>query len=201
MEGGEADKAPPKAGAEDTSGAASRRRLRVGVIGLAIVVAVVAWVATRDNGGGSSEPAPAESAPSRIVTEAELKEAAASLGQPIFWAGPMADAELELRELPQGGVQVRYLPEGTEAGAGSPELLTVGSYPLPDPTAAIAAVAKKPGELVRHLSDGRTVVAAKQSPTSVYFASSDNSVQVEVYDPSAQRAMKLALSGKVQPVG
>jgi hypothetical protein len=169
-------------------------------VALAAVVALVAWLQTRDS-GGSAEPAPPEAVASRIVTRAGLGEAAATLGRPIYWAGPLAGKRLELKELGEGGVQVVYLPEAAEAGAGSASSLTVGSYPLPDPSAALEDVARQPGAVVRHAGDGREVVTSAQSPTSVYFASPDNSVQVEVYDPSPKRAMSLALSGRVRPAG
>lgn len=192
----ETAKAEPK----PTPKPADRRKLlRWGVVALAVIVGVIAWLATRD-GGGSSEPAP-EAATPRIVTVAELREAAVTLGQPIYWAGPEAGKELELNELGEGGTQVRYLPEGTEAGAGSVKSLTIGSYPLSDPTEALNGFAKRPDSHVFHATDGSEVVVSEKSPTSVYFASPDNSVQVEVYDPSAKRAMNLALSGKVQPAG
>jgi hypothetical protein len=167
---------------------------------LAIVVAIVAWVATRDGGDGSSETTTTEPGPPRIVTAAELQEAAADLGQTIYWAGPIEGKELELSELSEGA-RVRYLPEGTEAGEGSATVLTVGSYPLADPEAALADVSSRSGAIVRELPDGRPVVTNESNPSSVYFASPDNSVQVEVYDPSAKRAMNLALSSKVQPIG
>jgi hypothetical protein len=198
-----AEKAKPaenkKAGAKPAD---RRKLLRIGVIAIAIVVALVAWLATRDSGGGSSEPAKtaAEAAP-RIVSVDELREVAVTLGQPIYWAGPVKGKELELKELSEGGVQVLYLPEGTAAGEGSPKSLTIGSYPLPDPEKALEGFAKRDGSSAQTASDGREVVASAESPTSVYFASPDNSVQVEVYDPSPQRAMSLALSGKVQPAG
>lgn len=191
MEGGKPAKEPAK----------RRKLLRWGIVSLAVIVGVIAWLATRDNGGGSSEPATAEAGASRIVTVADLREAAATLGQPIYWAGPVAGTELELRELGEEGVQVRYLAEGAEAGTGSVKSLTIGSYPLPDPTAALNGFAKRSGAIVLHASDGRKVVTSKQAPASAYFASPENSVQVEVYDPSPKRAVNLALSGKVQPAG
>lgn len=203
MEGegpGKEQSAMPEKAAPAAKAPNRRKLLRWGIVALAVVVGVIAWLATRDNGGGSSEPAPAEAA-LRIVTVAELREAAATLGQPIYWAGPAAGKELELSELPEGGVQVLYLPEGTEAGEGSVESLTIGSYPLADPTAALEGFAKRPGSLVFHARGGRKVVVSKQSPTSAYFASPDNSIQVEVYDPSPKRAINLALSGRVQPAG
>jgi hypothetical protein len=179
-----------------------RRRLRLAVVGLAVVVALIAWLATRGGGSDSSEPEPTAAAgPPRIVTVSQLREVAATLGQPIYWAGPIAGKELELKELGEGGVQVLYLPEGTEAGKGSPKSLTIGSYPLGDPEKALEGFAERPGSSSRQASDGREVVVSKTAPTSVYFTSPDNSVQVEVYDPSAQKAMNLAVSGKVEPAG
>lgn len=177
-----------------------RRLLRWGVVGIAVLVGLIAWLTTR-GGDDESESAPVEAGAPRIVTVAELREAAATLGQPIYWAGPEAGKELELKELGEGGVQVVYVPEGTEPGQEPAKALTIGSYTLPDPAGALEAVAKRPGEIVRQASDGREVVTSEESPTNVYFVSPDNSVQVEVYDPSAKRAMNLALSGKVQPAG
>jgi hypothetical protein len=184
-------------------GVADRRRLlRWAVVGLAVIVALIAWLATR-GGDGSSEPAPApEAAAARIVSPAQLREAAADLGQPVYWAGPIAGRKLELRDLGEGGgVQVLYLPKGAEAGEGSQKALTIGSYPLPDPAAAIGVFATRPGAIVRRGAGGREVVSSKGSPTSAYFASPEGSVQVEVYDPSPARAMRLARSARVRPVG
>lgn len=91
---------------------------------------------------------------------------------------------------------MRYVAEGAEPG----ESLTIGSYPLENPSAAIQALAEEPGAIVRTAPDGRTIASSEGTPTSVYFASPDGSVQVEVYDPSPQRAMSLALSARVEPV-
>ncbi len=180
-----------------------RRALRIGVVVLAVVVALIAWLATRGGGEGASESGPGrstEAAAPRIVTVAALREAAVTLGQPIYWAGPIAGRELVLKELGAGeGVQLLYLPEGTEAGAGPSKSLTIGSYPLPNPRKALEAFAERPGSTSRRASDGREVAAGAAAPTSVYFAGPDNSVQVEVYDPSPKRALTLALSGRVRP--
>src|SRR5262245_41046297 len=120
--------------------AADRRRwlLRGSVLGLALLVALVAWLTARDS---SDSGARGETTETRIVSAAELGDAAALSGHPVYWAGPIAGAELELTESGEGDVQVRYLEEGTEAGDESAEALTVGSYPLPDPAGALAAFA------------------------------------------------------------
>jgi hypothetical protein len=170
--------------------------LRGAVFGLALVVGVVAWLATRD---GDSEPVATEPpAESRFVSVGELPQIAAQSGHPVYWAGPIPEMNLELTELDEGGEQVRYLPEGVEVG-NDDEALTIGSYPLSDPSGALEAFAKHSGSVTHRGRNGREVVFSKANPTSVYFVSPDNSVQVEVYDPSPKKAMSLALSGRVRP--
>jgi len=171
------------------------------VIALALVVGVVAWMATRGDGGESTPGPSSNGSESRVVTEAELKDVAALADHPVYWAGPAPGAELELTEGPEGSVQLRYLEEGDEAGEGPAESLTVGTYPLPDADGALDAFAKRRGSVVRRSRDGRKVVVSKGTPTSAYFVSPDDSVQVEVYDPSPKRALGLALSVQVRPVG
>jgi hypothetical protein len=179
--------------------ATQRLLLRAGVATLALLVAAVAWLSTRGSDDGDPGATPAEST-SRIVSRAELAEAAATLGQPVYWAGALPGTELELEELGEGGVRVRYLPVGDAAGEGTDAALAIGSYPLADPEAALRSFADQPGSIVRHASDGREVVSSEDRPTSVYFVGPDKAVQVEVYDPSPRRAMRLALSGRVRPV-
>jgi hypothetical protein len=164
------------------------------VVGLALVVGAIAWLETR----GSDEPSAEAEPAARILSAGELGDVAATLGHPVYWAGPMSGTELEVSESAGGDVQVRYLPAGTEAGEGSSEALTVGSYPLPDPAAALRAFAARPGSVTRQ-GRGYEVVWSRQSPTSAYFVPSGNRIQVEVYDPSPKRALALALSGRVRP--
>lgn len=174
--------------------------LRSGLVGLAAVVAIVAWLVTRgDDQGGEKTEVQAEPVVA-IVSPAGLAAAAARLGQPLYWVGSLPGTELELEELSEGGTRVIYLPAGEDAGADSAAALTIGSYPLADPEAALHAFAAQPGAIVRHSSDGTEVVSSREQPTSVYFVGAEKTVQVEVYDPSPRRAMRLALSGQVRPV-
>jgi hypothetical protein len=169
--------------------------LRGAVIGLALVVGVVSWLATRDDDG---EPVAAEPvAESRVIGESELQGIAAASGHPVYWAGSIAGTTLEATESEDGSIQVRYVEEGAE----SAEALTIGSYPLPDPTAALDSFSEQEGSEIHRSDSGREVVINEQNPTSAYFVSPDNTVQVEVYDPSPERALSLALSERVRPVG
>jgi len=170
--------------------------LRGLVIGIALLIAVVALVVSND--GDEDGAAPVEGA-ARVVDEAGLREAAATLGRPIYWTGPVEGTELELEELGEGGVQVRYAPEG-EGGEARSDVLTIGTYPLPDPAAALERFAAKPGAIVREGASGTKVYSSEEAPNSVYFGDPEGGVQVEVYAPAASEAMSLALSGKVERV-
>jgi hypothetical protein len=174
--------------------------LGLGIVALVVIVAVVAWLVTRGSGGADSEPE-AAGFEARIVDEAELKDIASSAGHPVYWAGPMHGKELEASESSEGNVQVRYLAQGAKPGAEEKTAVTIGSYPVADPTGELNGYAERNGAIVERAPDGRKLVSNVKAPTSVYFVSPDNSVQVEVYDPSYKRAMQLARSNKVQPVG
>ncbi len=177
--------------------AGRRRLLRATVLAVAIAAALVSWLTSRESGGGAAETESAFGP--RVVGVGELREIAATAGRPVYWAGRVAGRAMAVRELSrEAGIQVLYLPPGGDAAAA--RSLTIGSYPLPDPAGALATVARRPGSIVRRGAGGRRVVTTERSPTSVYFASPDNSVQVEVYDPSPALAMRLALSGRIQPV-
>lgn len=186
---------------ENGLGKLPRKWLRIGVILLAVAVALVAWIASRDGGDNGDSSTTEEVLPAQILSTDGLSDAAADLDQPVYWAGQVDGSELELESLGEGsGVRVRYVPEGSEPGEAPGEVLTVSSYPVADPAQALAEFAERPGAIVREGDDGTEVVSSEERPTSVYFVDPGNTVQVEVYDPSPKRAMDLALSGDVQPV-
>jgi len=199
---GQPDKQEKKGTNGPSPGSTDRRRLlRWGVVALAILVGVVAWVATQGDDGDSGEP---ESDPvgfeAKIVDEAELIEIAGSAGHEVYWAGPISGKELEASET-GGGIQVRYVDEGADPEGDPAATLTIGSYPLPDAAGALQGFAEREGSIVRESDQVGQVVSSTEAPSSVYFASPDGSLQIEVYDPSPARAMNLARSGEVQPVG
>jgi|SRR6187549_193797 len=171
--------------------------LRGTVLALAIVVGVVAWIVDGgDERGGEATPAAVEA---RIVEADQLADAAAALGHPVYWAGPIEGAEIELSEAEDGSTQVRYLEDPGEAGTESASALTIGSYPLSDPAAALDTFAAEQGSVVKRAANGAEVLFSESNPSSVYFVAPDNSVQVEVYDPRPGRALDLALAGEVRP--
>lgn len=175
--------------------------LRGIVIALAIVVGVVAYVATSGGDEEDGEPAATrEAAGARIVSEDELADAAATSETPIYWAGEMAGTQIELTE--EGpNVLVRYLEEDDEVGAARAKRIAIGSYALPNPRKALNTFAKTPGATVTNVEGIGKVVISPAAQKNVYFVDPDDEVQVEVYAPSAKEAIGLVRSGEVQPVG
>jgi hypothetical protein len=197
MEAGK-DRTEPSGKAKEAD---RRRMLRIGIVALALLVGIIAWVASNggDDGESSSEPASAGVEP-KILSVEELEEFADDSGHAVYWAGPLSGKVLEVSETEAGNVQIRYLDEGTEAGGGSKAVLTIGSYPLADPAGAVKGFGERKGSVARKAKDGREVAFSVEKPTSVYFAGADDDVQVEVYDPNSKRAVALALSDQVRPV-
>lgn len=172
--------------------------LRATVLAVALVVGVVAWIADRDE-EAAEDAGPTTVVDARPVAPTGLADVAVTLGHPVYWAGPIAGTSLELSEGEDGSVQVRYLQDGSEAGKESAAALTIGSYPLPDPAAALDGFAAEAGSVVARGKGGLEAFYDRGNPNSVYFAGAGNSVQVEVYDPRPGRALGLVLAGRVRP--
>lgn len=119
---------------------------------------------------------------------------------PVFWAGPQAGTTYEFTETSDGSVYVRYLPGDAEIGDPSPDFLTVATYPLENGYARVLAAAEEEGAQTEELPNGGPALVDADRPSSVYLAYEGEPYQVEVYDPSPDRALELVTSGAVQPV-
>jgi hypothetical protein len=171
------------------------RGVRLGaVVAVLIGIALLAWLVLGgddDDGGQANEP--------QAVSVEDL-QGEASGDVPVYWAGPQAGTTLEFTETSDGSVYVRYLTEGAEVGDPSPDFLTVATYPLENGYARVLAAAEEEGAETEELpNDGLALVDADR-PSSVYVAYEGQPYQVEVYDPSPDRALELVTSGAVQPV-
>lgn len=176
-----------------------RYRLRgvrlAAVVVLAIAAGVVAWLFLRDDGGSDISVGKPQ-----VVSVQELRDLAASEGHPVYWAGALPKTRLELTKTKNGNIYVRYLDLKGRTGDPRPKFLTVGTYPLENAYGALTRTSKRPGAVVARTPDGALVVTTKAAPTSVYIAYPKSGLQTEVFDPSAEKARDLAVSGKIQPI-
>jgi len=183
-----------------SAGAAGRGRLpaniRIGaVLAVAAAAAVIVWLIVKDDGGGSKCGTAARAAAPR-----DLRAFAESESIPVYWAGPRPGFTYELTETAKCNVYIRYLPCGVEIGDRRPDYTTIGTYPYKNAYSTLQALGTRTGTRVRRVAGGGIVVVSSQSPKSVYLGFPGQDYQVEVYDPSARRALRLATSGRVRPV-
>jgi hypothetical protein len=169
--------------------------IRIGaIVVLAIVVAVIVWLIVKDdnnNNDKKSGPPPASAA-----TVGTLRTLPGQLGHPVYWAGTRTSYTYELTQV-NGNVFIRYLPSGVSVGDPRPNFLTVGSYPGKS-YGALKRQASKRGNRSASGPGGSTVFWSQDRPQSVYIIRPGSNIQVEVYDPSAARARRLATSGAVK---
>jgi hypothetical protein len=170
--------------------------VRLGAVAAVLIgVALLAWLVL---GGGDDDGVQANE-PQAVSVE-ELQGEAGSSEMPVFWAGPQAGTTYEFTETSDGSVYVRYLPEDAEVGDPSPDFLTVATYPLENGYARVQAAAQEEGAETEELPNGGLALVDADRPSSVYVAYEGEPYQVEVYDPSPDRALELVTSGAVQAV-
>jgi hypothetical protein len=168
-------------------------------VGLSVAIVVVAAILVLRSGGDDNS-AQADSGAS-IVDVAGVNSLASTLGHPIYWAGPIAEDQLELTRAAGGNIYLRYLPAGVEAGDPHSSFLTVGTYPVEDAQTALARTASSSGSKLIHAPAGGLVLVNPEEPNSVYLAYPESDLQLEVYDPAPGAALGLIRSGKIGPVG
>jgi excisionase family DNA binding protein len=169
------------------------------IVAIAVVALLVWLLAIRSDG---SEPTAVIQPGGGPVgaTEADLVSLSQELGQPVYWAGPMAGTRLEITQSSNSFAYLRYLTENSPVGDPSPDFLTVGTYPALDAFSNLRSYAKRSQADTTRIQNGGFAVTVPGSPTSVYFAYPHEDVQVEVYDPEPRRALDLVKSGVVRPV-
>jgi hypothetical protein len=175
-------------------------RARLGaIIAAAIVVGILIWllVGGDDDSNNASTTTASGSGPVAL-TAGTLASTAQDLGQPIYWAGPKPGRTYEYTQTADGTIYVRYLPPGVDVGDSSANYLIVATYPFPDALAGLQAVSN--GKAI-DLPGGGIAVVDQGYPKSVHLAFPGVDYQVEVYDPSPERAREVATSGDIAPVG
>lgn len=132
------------------------------------------------------------------TTIAGLERLAETIGHPIYWAGPRKGYTYELTRRSDGAIFVRYLPAGVRVGDPRGDFLIIATYPFPNALAALQRVANGKGI---EIPGGGLALVHQGYAKSVHLAYPGVDYQVEVYDPSPRIARRVAVSGRVRPVG
>lgn len=178
-----------------------RRKLAL-LIGIAaVLVAAVVAIVLLTGGGDDDGDGEARRAPAVAATAAELAALPDEVGHAVFWAGPRPGTSFELTRTANGRVYLRYLPSGVPVGTDQADHLTIGSYPQRDALATLAATARAQGVATVPLRDGGRAFQDARRPTSAYAAFPGADVQVEVFDATPGRALRLITSGELARLG
>jgi hypothetical protein len=134
----------------------------------------------------------------KAASPAALKSLAASLGHPIYWAGPTRGYTYELNRNPNGSLYIRYLPPGVPVGSKK-TYLSVATYPFVDALAGIQRVAKQKGQRTIRLAGGGLAVFNPRIPTDIHLAYPGSNFQVEVFDP-AGKTRQIVAAGRIASI-
>ena len=184
--------------------------LRIGiVIVVAAAIGIGVWLLfikgddDESSGGPPGQVVATEVQPfgPALASADDLKNAAAQVAHPLYFAGKKEDGDLELTLTADGRAFVRYLTDGAQPGDENAEFLTVGTYQVDNAEAALQDVGSREGRESFQAADGGLAVADAADPTRVYFNPAGSDLQVEVFDPEVGRARELVESGQIQPIG
>jgi hypothetical protein len=162
-----------------------------------VVAGFAAWLIF---GGDNDQTKAPGRAPGEAVSASKLQTLPAQVGHDFYWAGKQAGFTYEFTQTNNGNTFLRYLPAGVALNDPRPNFLTVGTYPRPGAYATLKKFSAKQGSVSRKLGGGGIAVYGQDRPSSIYVAYPGVDLEVEVYDPSPSRALRLVLSGRVQPV-
>jgi hypothetical protein len=134
--------------------------------------------------------------PATFLSPHELTVWSTILSTPIYWAGPRPGCFYELRRAFMGHIFLRYLPEGSRLGENG-QYLIVATYPV---QGAFEVLKRQANGKEIAGPDGSIILVDHAYPKSVYLAFPNVDYEIEIYDPSPEKALELAESGDVSPV-
>ncbi len=165
----------------------------------ALIAAMTLTLALLPGCGGSDSESDRQASPgsAEVVSPDSLREVSSEGTAPIYWAGEQEGTELELSQPDEDRTYVRYLTGDAAAGDERADFLTVSTYVQPNAVAVLRRQSKRSGGTMGHAPGDATVYYDRTNPSSVYFAYPGSSVEVEVYDPNFERALRLVNSGQI----
>ena len=182
--------------------------VRIGaVVAIALAAGLLVWLIVRGNDDSSSSSTTGQTtttaAAARPVaaTPATLSALADEVGHPVYWVGPRQNRTYELTRTSNGRIFIRYLPPDAEIGNRERPLHDRRHVSGRKRARGSPEALDQPGEKSAPAPGGGLAVYSTTSPNNVYVAYPGSDVQIEVFDPSAKRALRLVTSGRVAPVG
>src|SRR4051812_18663945 len=184
-------------GAQPVRGVGGAGWLRItGAAVLAVLAGVIVWLIVKGEDDHRTAGLSSSAAAASLET---LHALPGEVGHPVYWAGEQAGYTYELTEV-KGNIFIRYLPPGVQVGDPRPNFLTIGTYPTPKSYAMLKRQSRRRDSGSRRTATAGIAVWSDGRPQSVYVSHPRSDIQIEVYDPSARRARRLAVSGAVEQI-
>jgi hypothetical protein len=199
---GPAQPEPAQPAAQQSAGN-NNNTLRIGIlVVIAAVVGVGVWLAlshnSKKNNSGNGGNVTSAIGPN-AVSQSGLRDQAARLAGPLYWAGPKRGYHYEFQRTTNGHLYVRYLPKGVGIKQKPGRFLIVATYPWSHPYSALKKIAH--GRGVDGPGGSFIIPARPGDSTSVLIAWPRGSDEVEVYHPTPGKAAAIAASGLITTVG
>jgi hypothetical protein len=176
------------------------RPVRAGaVIAVALAIGFAVWLMLRDD-SSSASTSPVPKGAKAVPISVSGLHTIASLGVTIYWVGEKPGSRYELTKTNDNRVFIRYLPRGVRVGSDKP-YLTVGTYPVKDAFALTNRLAARSTSVRVGTTENSVAFYNRERPANVFVAYKGVDYQVEVFDPSADRARELVTSGVLATVG
>jgi hypothetical protein len=167
------------------------------IAALVVAASAFALVAGCGDGSDSDSSRRTSAGGAEIVSADSLRQTASEGTTPIYWAGEQEGTELELSQPDKNRTYVRYLTGDAEAGDKRADFLTIGTYAQPNAVASLRRQSKRSGGTIAKAPGNVTVYYDRNNPQSVYLAYPGAPVEVEVFDPSFKRALRMVESGQI----
>lgn len=192
-----------------------RRDWRISLIGVALASSLVTFLVTwsitssrpvavtfvnpSDTSQATASPtasvttsANAQTSGGVALTEAQLIAAVKNVGGTIYWAGSMSGATYTFNHLASGQNFIRYLPNGNGLADTAQNYRVIATYQDAKAYETMQTAGKLATGVSATNSDGGLIYYAKATPTHVYLAYKNLPYQIEIFDPVAGAALKLA---------
>lgn len=128
------------------------------------------------------------------LTESELRDVVNSIGQTVYWAGPIRGAKYTINAQNVNTIYVRYLPGGEGISDQSPKFRVIATYKQTNAYDATLTAGNQASGVSFSKPNGTVIYYNKSVPTNVYVAYKAKPYQIEIFDPSAQESLKIANS-------
>jgi len=134
------------------------------------------------------------------LSESELKSVIFQLKRTVYWTGPRRGAKYTINALTDGQTYIRYLPDGKGVADTAPNYRTVGTYESADAYTATLAAGNEANGVSFTTADGRVIHYNKSASDNVYLAYKGKKYQIEIFDPTAGAALKIANNDEVKVI-